>query len=294
VKANVALINWREGSSEGIKGLGSLRYGRNLRMAFRLGCNLVVLSCSGESWKRMEGIPPESRRVDLWWFGDASSRLMLLLAHLIRKNENWSGSALRILAASFEEDTEKNRKEMQAVLDEARISGEIRMVPSCESDSIPALSSDACLLFMPFRLKGKEVLDPFGRPMHEMISALPVTCMVLAAEDIDLDAEPEEGKAGEMASASDALADALKRAGEAEKEALHAGEEAEMAMSNLINALSIERKAPEQIRDLEEAARRARNLESLAARRAAKAQAKLETAEKEAEKAGVTVTENEE
>ena len=40
----------------------------------------------------------------------------------------------------------------------------------------------------------------------------------MAAEDIDLDAEPEEGKAAEMALALDTLADAEKRVEYAEQE----------------------------------------------------------------------------
>ena len=36
--------------------------------------------------------------------------------------------------------------------------------------------------------------------------------LLLAAEDIDLDAEPEEGKAAEIAAVTDALGDARKQA----------------------------------------------------------------------------------
>jgi len=46
--------------------------------------------------------------------------------------------------------------------------------------------------------------------------------LVLAAEDIELDAEPEEGIAGEIAAALDILADAEKKARKTEKEAVAA------------------------------------------------------------------------
>jgi hypothetical protein len=56
----------------------------------------------------------------------------------------------------------------------------------------------------------------------------------LAAEDIALDAEPEEGTAGHMAVAMDALADAEKKAVEAEKEVAKTREIAESARAKLL------------------------------------------------------------
>ncbi len=53
--------------------------------------------------------------------------------------------------------------------------------------------------------------------------------MVLAAEDIELDAEPEGGKASEMATAVNALESARKKALAAVKEAEETTETAEMA-----------------------------------------------------------------
>lgn len=294
VRANTALVNWREVSSEGVKGLRDLRYGRNLRTAFRLGCNLVILSSTGEDWKRLEQVPPESRRIDLWWWNDASSRLMLLFAYLVMRHHDWSGSKLRVLAACYEHSSDENLEEMRNILDEARISGEVELIAGADGESVQSLSSDASLVFIPFRLKAWEILDPFGSPPRKLLSSLPVTSIVLAAEDIDLDAEPEEGRAGEMASASDALEDALKRAKDADKEALDAEQEAEKAFNMLIDATYVEKRAPEEIRKLEAAARHARRLETEAARKTAKAQAKVEIAKKDAERAGVTIKEEKE
>jgi hypothetical protein len=55
--------------------------------------------------------------------------------------------------------------------------------------------------------------------VEEVLSGLPVTALVIAAEDIDLEAEPEEGRLGDIAAAEDALAAARKRLAEAGKEA---------------------------------------------------------------------------
>jgi hypothetical protein len=62
--------------------------------------------------------------------------------------------------------------------------------------------------------------------------------LVLAAEDIDLDAEPEEGKQAEVAAALDALADTEEKARKAEKAATEVTEQAEKKLSVLEDAVS--------------------------------------------------------
>ena len=92
------------------------------------------------------------------------------------------------------------------------------MVFNANFSNVIAFSKDASLVFLPFRLKGNQPVDPFGNPVDQILGKLPVTALVLAAEDIELEAEPEEGIAGEIAAALDALADAEKKAKEAESD----------------------------------------------------------------------------
>ncbi|MBT8332082.1 MAG: hypothetical protein KJP06_07105, partial [Deltaproteobacteria bacterium] len=80
-------------------------------------------------------------------------------------------------------------------------------------------SKGSSLVFLPFRLKGNRPVGPFGQPVEEILADLPLTALVLAAEDVELEAEPEEGKAAEIATAADALSDAQRRAKEAKKDA---------------------------------------------------------------------------
>ena len=55
---------------------------------------------------------------------------------------------------------------------------------------------------------------------------------MIAATDIDLDAEPDEGTAAEIAAAKDALDDARKKAQRTEQDAEHASREAEEKLQN--------------------------------------------------------------
>ena len=146
-------------------------------------------------------------------------------------------------------------------------------------------SSDASLVLMPFQIKGDRSLDPFGEPVENIIGQLPSVAMVLAAEDIDLDAEPEEGKAGEMASVLDQLVDAEKKAQRAEKEA----EVASLALDEKLAQLSEVEKlkaTSSRIQEVRGAVFDAEAAVGAAARKAAKAEAKARQAAQEAADTG--------
>jgi hypothetical protein len=147
--------------------------------------------------------------------------------------------------------------------------------------NIIAYSQDASLVFLPFRLKGNQPLDLFGNPVEHILSKLPITALVLAAEDIELEAEPEEGKAAEIASALDARASAEKLAKAAEK----AAEEAEKSVFDAQEKLQqTKAKAAgseideSKIKQLEAALKEAEKDAQKAARRSAKAKAKAKAA----------------
>ena len=73
------------------------------------------------------------------------------------------------------------------------------------------------MVFVPFRLRGSRPLGPFGESLDHLLARLPSTILVLAAEDVDLDAEPEEGEAGQIAAAEDVLEDSRRAVRAAEK-----------------------------------------------------------------------------
>jgi len=128
------------------------------------------------------------------------------------------------------------------------------------------------------------VLSPFDHPVDELVPHLPIAALVLAAEDIDLDAEPEEGKAGELAAAMDILADAKRRAEDAEKTASTVAEEAEARLRDLES--SIASGADADLMSKVKATLDVKEEASKAARRASKARAKAEDAAREAELLG--------
>lgn len=294
LRANTVLLNWFEELPKGILGLKEARYARNLRTAFRLGCNIVVLDAEDEEWEALESMPSEDRRIDVWWRGDKTSHLMLLLAHLIKQSEPWRQATIRVMSADSEDESERTVEGLKNTLNDIRIDAEPEVLIKPDADTIIQYSAETSLVLLPFRLAANELLCFIGEPVDEILSRLPVVAMILAAEDIDLDAEPEEGKAAEMAGALDALADAKQKAEKAERDADDADKilaDAEKALSEVHAATKpgADTKALERVEKSIEKVEEARVKTEKAARRWAKAKAKVESTAHEAEALGASI-----
>jgi amino acid transporter len=291
LKANTILLNWFEHEPNKNLGIREILYGRQIKTAFRLGCNIIVLNAAENEWNKLVKVPSEKRRIDVWWWDDASSHLMLLLAYLTTRNKDWQAAKIRVLAPSADHPTEESIADLGRKLEEARIEAESELVFNAKMSNIIAYSKDACLVFLPFRLKGNQPLDPFDNPVETILSGLPITALVLASEDIELEAEPEEGKAAEIAAALDALTDAEKKVQEAQKDTEAAQKTAITASEKLLEQIKAEaansEKVESEIDGLQAAYKEAEKQAEKAARRFAKARAKAETASRVVEDLGV-------
>jgi amino acid transporter len=291
LKANTIILNWPDPESETDRNDRHLNLGRNLKTAYRLGRNIVVLDAGGDKWEKLETISGQQRRIDVWWRNDATSRLMLLFAYLITRSEYWDEAKIRVLAVGYDEDTPENLADLEKDLEAARIEADPVIVLDIDLNKLSEHSSDATVVFLPFRLRYHQMVCPVDENLEEILSRLPVTALVLAAEDVALDAEPEEGAAGEMAAAMDALTDAEKRAGDAERDAAKAREIAETAKGKTLDpgpaSKSGEEKEP--LSKLKIEADKAEKEADKTFRKAAKAKAKMEEAEKKAEELGAVV-----
>ncbi len=286
LRPNIILLNWLERAPESTENHRELIYGRHLRTAFRLGCNLVVLDGEDPEWAALGQVASDTRRIDVWWRGDASSRLMLLLAHLMTRTQDWEGARIRLLGMCCEADASETAETLHRTLEEVRIQAEAKLVEHAGPEVVAAYSADASLVFLPFHLRGNQPLGPFDGPLEDLLAPLPVTALVLAAEDIDLDAEPEQGTAAEKARLLDSLTDAERLAELTAHDAQVAGAAAE----NKRKELELTTEPPgdteridtltAQLRELERQAEKAR-------RRAARMAAKAQSAREEARALGL-------
>ncbi len=217
LRPNTVVVNWMGESSGALGGIDAYRYVNNLRLVFRQGKNLVLLRLDEESWHRLADEPATNRRIDVWWQGNATSRLMLLLAHLMTRKEPWSKTTLRVLTRGDGSRIEAEKQKLVKILEDIRIDAIATIVSDFTAETVVQQSSKATFVFLPMTIEGSRILDPCGQSFERSLPRLPVSAVVMAAEDIDLDAAPEEGLAAQVAQAADELAAARKKAAAAEK-----------------------------------------------------------------------------
>lgn len=282
LKANTILLNWLDPKSKTHDAFRERYFIRNLKAAYGMGKNIVILGADEYKWEQLQTASVKKRRIDVWWWGGATSRLMLLFAYLITRSEPWEEAEIRVLAAGYAKDSPEAMEDLKHSLNEARIDAEPIIVTDIDTKKLFEYSSDAAVVFLPFRLYGNKVDCLINAPMEEILSQLPLTAFVLAAEDIELDAEPEEGTAGEIAAAMDAFADAEKKAIEAEKESIKARKIAESVRAKLLELESkpISKEEKDRFLKLRSEADQADKEAEKVFREAAKARAQLEDAMK--------------
>jgi amino acid transporter len=299
IRANTILLHYKNEFSKDSPGFKKIMQVQNLRTIFRLKCNIIMLNADEKGWDALESTPPENRRIDVWWWDDATSHLMLLLAYLMTRETAWAGAGLRVIAACYDTNSDSNLKDLKDKLEEIRIEAAAEIVDSPSAESITHLSEDAAMIFLPFKLQDRQMKAPFDCEIEGLMDTLPICAMVLAAEGIDLDAEPEEGKPKEIAEALDALEEAMKRSHETEKNAEKAARAAEAAEKRLADMVAdagpgVSSEIMERIEKAAKTADTAREKAGEKARKAASAQVKAKLVADEAESIGVDVKEVEE
>lgn len=293
LKGNTMMTNWIGHSSEAPSEYRARRFGIYLRTAFRQGYNIVLFSAEENAWQNLQETPAEKRRIDVWWRGDATSRLMILFAYMVRQNRPWHDAKIRVLDISADVMTSgKTVADLEETLSEIRIQAEPEIVASAGADAVAAYSEDAALVFLPFRLVKDQPRDPFGDDLSALLCRLPVTAAVMAAKDIDLSAEPEAGPAGEIAEALDRYNDARKKEKEAEKAAEKASRQLEEAIENWREALQAGESA-ETLQQLNKEVARAKNEAVASGRKAARLSAVAEHLAESARRLGADIPEEE-
>jgi len=282
VHANTILVNGPEQLMEAKDPQGRRQYGRYLSEAFSLGANVVIFNAQEEEWSHVEGLPAQDRRIDVWWWDDATSHLMLLFAYLMTRKDEWSEARIRVLAPTASRGAKRNLENLSRTLEDVRISAEPEVIVEPNLDTIAKQSADAVFAFLPLHVRGNRLVSSLGVSFDEILSRIPLGALVIAAEDIDLEAEPEEGRQGEIAAALDAVADADRRAREKEKEATKTAEFAEEKLGEMKKASETDRSKGE-LTKMKTAFREAEKVAKKAAREAEKARAEADEETKAAD-----------
>ena len=211
LKGNIMLCNWYGETMTSFPGLTAMKFGHNLRQAFRGGYNLVVFHGDPLRTDHFFDTDKKKRIIDVWWSNDASSRLMLLLAYLMTRSDLWAHSTIRLLTVGDASHLTESIELLKQQLDEVRIPAQPQLVADMQPETVIKESKDSDLVFLPFRIKQSMLTDTSGFSLERVLTRLPPVALVMAARDINLDAEPEEGTAGLLAEAMDILHVAEKR-----------------------------------------------------------------------------------
>ncbi len=298
LRVNTVLVNWMDTSLPKAQGFQEILFGRHVREAFRQACHVVILSTDEAKWPDHERLTAEPPRIDVWWRNDATGRLMLLLAYLITRHDDWSQARIRVIApdAALPGTPDEDGRLLADLLAAFRINGEPVILPHGDRDELVQQTADAALLFLPFRFRDNLIQLNWDGPTEDLLKQLPTTVMVTAARDLDLEAEPEEGRAAELAGMRDALEKLHRRLEKAKGDAVSAAEavaRSQAHLSEMINADKgyIDLQAKKALdREVEDARREAEK----SRRRALKLEAKLAQAAQEAGLAGLPPSEDQE
>ncbi|MDX2439129.1 MAG: hypothetical protein QNK40_01115 [Desulfobacterales bacterium] len=122
---------------------------------------------------------------------------------------------------------------LSKMLEEVRINAVPKIILGVDADTIVKTSRDSDLVFLPVSLTNglPFVLD--DTPVENILPGLKTVAMAITARKIELDTEPEIGKAGELALLLDELKDADKRVELAEKQAYTAAKAAKEEIKEL-------------------------------------------------------------
>jgi hypothetical protein len=281
VRANTVLLNWPDWAKDHAD-LRTNNFVRRLRVALRFTCNLVILNAGAHDFETIEKTRPGKRSIDVWHRDNATGRLMLLLAYLMTRTAPWQDAHIRLLTTA-PKDRSKSEviEEMERMLDDVRIAAEPVIVGKAEPRTVIEHSCGSSAVFLPFGVTDDNPTCAYGPP-KELLPQLGLTALVLGAQDIELDADPEAGQLGEIAQAVDAAEKASKTVARKQEDALRTAAEAEEKQEELEAA--VEKGAdPKKLAELESATREAAGEAERSKRRAAKALAKAESAAEEAD-----------
>lgn len=284
-QVNTVMSNWIEAPAGIADRWASARYGQNQRTAFRLGCNLLVLDAGDAEWAALEAQPAADRAIDVWWSEDHSGPLMLLLAYLMTRSDEWRDARIRVLVPAPAGGAPPIAH-VRELLATARIEAEAIPVDDARSERIAELSANASIVFLRFSIRDGRFFGPFGGDLESVLPKLPIVVLTMAAQDVELDADPDEGEARERAKVNDRYQDAargLARARAAADKAEAAAQRAARAVAET-DAPGADAAALEKLRAGLATAQAAAQE---AARELALAAARLELAAREARELGI-------
>jgi len=177
LQPNVVFMGWASDKERAIP------FVRHMVSVRSLGMSLVLLKDNGLP----ERIMP--RRIDIWWRGKENGSLMVLTAHLLLLNSEWSDARIRLLRViQHDEGREPAEQALKEMIHDARIDADVQVIVSDApfAEQLHSYSRDATVVFLGFNIPEEKDAELFQARYGEMLTGLPTTLLFSSSGDADL------------------------------------------------------------------------------------------------------------
>jgi len=177
LKPSVVLLGWSsdmERSANFVNLLHSVRV---------LGMSMIILKDKGLPSGRM------NRRIDIWWRGHENGSLMVLMAHLLTLNWEWSAAQIRLLRLiQNEAGRQPATQALSELIEAARIDAEVQIIVSEDKfcNIVHRHSNNASVVLLGFNLQEETDIEVFQNTFNDILSELPTTLLVCSSGEVDL------------------------------------------------------------------------------------------------------------
>ena len=138
--------------------------------------------------KGLLSLAKENKRIDLWWRGHKNGPLMILMAHLLTHNWEWSGAKI-VLKRVVENEAgrQSSLDALKELIKSARVDAEADVVVSDRSfaEILHQNSVDADCVFLGFELPDAGAEVAWFETYAKMLSTLPTTLLIHSSEGKD-------------------------------------------------------------------------------------------------------------
>lgn len=177
IKPNIMLLGW-PADPKRLEPFSQL-----LRSAQAIGMSIVCIMD-----REIPGISA-SARIDVWWRGFQNGSLMLILAYLLTRNDDWTNARIRLLRVVGKDTARAGATQvLNDLCRKARISAEVVVVVSEEpfTDILRTYSRDAAVIFLGFQVPDRPETEAFSRHYADLTEELPTTLLIYSSGDADL------------------------------------------------------------------------------------------------------------
>lgn len=174
ITSNTLMLGWSDKPERRISQL------RIVRRAARLGKSTILCRVAPRRWSTL-------RRIDIWWGGlQSNGDMLLLFAHLVSLNPEWSGIKISVKSAASSALTyEQTQKNLGELIQRCRINARPEVFPRPENGTIQDLiheqSRDADLVFLGLQEARSGEEETYSRRLASLVGDLQTVILVRAA-----------------------------------------------------------------------------------------------------------------